>query len=187
LLAVAARRVPEADLREGGLDELPFADGAFDAVIAINALQFAFAPAAALREIHRVLRPGGRLALGQFAAPERCESTALHLAMEGLIPDDLKEDHAPYALSEPGALERALTAAGLTVVLDREQPGRWRYPDLDRALRGVLCSAGGTRAITVAGEDRARAVLTEALAPFHTEDGYVMHNHFRLLVAQRSP
>jgi ubiquinone/menaquinone biosynthesis C-methylase UbiE len=95
LLAVAAERVPGADLREGGLDELPFADAAFDVVLAINALQFAFEPAAALSEVARVLRPGGRLALGQFAPPERCESTALHHAMEALIPADRKEDHAP--------------------------------------------------------------------------------------------
>ena len=184
---MARRRVPDADLREGGLDVLPFADQSFDAVLAINALQFAVAPAAAVREIHRVLRPGGRVAIGGFAAPESCESTALHLAMESLVPADRQEDHAPYALAAPGALERALADARLVVLLDREQPGDWRYPDLDRALRGLLSSAGGARAVALAGEDRVRAVLTEALAPFRTEDGdYVMHNHFRLTVAERS-
>jgi SAM-dependent methyltransferase len=187
LLAVARRRVPDADLREGGLDALPFDDGAFDVVVAVNALQFAFDPAAALREVHRVLRRGGRLALGQFAAPERCESTALHHTMEALIPADRKDDHAPYALSAPGALEAALGEAGLTVMLDREQPGEWRYEDLDRALRGLLGSAGGARAIALAGEERVRAAVTEGLAPFATGDGaFVMHNHFRLLVAERA-
>jgi SAM-dependent methyltransferase len=187
LLAVARRRVPDGDLREGGLDELPFADEAFDVVVAINALQFAFDPAAALREVHRVLRPGGRLALGQFAAPERCESTALHHAMEALIPAERQEDHAPYALSAPGALETALGDAGLRVVLDREQPGDWRYPDLDRALRGLLGSAGGARAIALVGEEAVRAAVTEGLAPFLDDHGaYVMHNHFRLLVAEKA-
>jgi SAM-dependent methyltransferase len=187
LLAVARERVPEADLREGGLDELPFGDQAFDVVLAVNALQFAFAPAAALGEVSRVLRVGGRLAVGQFAAPERCESTALHHAMEALIPADRQEDHAPYALSAPGALEGALRAAGLTVVLDREQPGDWRYPDLDRALRGLLGSAGGARAIALVGEERVRAAVTDGLGPFRQPDGsFVMHNHFRLLVAERS-
>jgi SAM-dependent methyltransferase len=187
LLAVASQRVPGADLREGGLDVLPFADAAFDVVLAVNALQFAFEPEAALSEVARVLRPGGRLALGQFAAPERCESTALHQAMEALVPADRKDDHAPYALSAPGALEAALAAAGLSVTLDREQPGDWAYPDLDRALRGLLGSAGGARAIAIAGEDRVRAAVTEGLQPFHRPDGsFVMHNHFRLLVAERA-
>ncbi|HEY1715700.1 MAG TPA: class I SAM-dependent methyltransferase [Solirubrobacteraceae bacterium] len=186
LLDVARRHVPGADLREGGLDVLPFDDESFDAVLAINALQFAADPGGALCEIRRVLRPGGRLAIGGFAAPETCESTALHLAMESLVAPDRHQDHAPYALAAPGALERALTDARLTVTLDREQPGDWRYADLDHALRGLLSSAGGARAIGLAGEDRVREVLTEALAPFRTPDGaYVMHNRFRLTVAER--
>ncbi len=186
LLAVARRRVPDADLRDGGLDRLPFAAKSFDAVLAVNALQFAADPRAALNEVHRVLRPGGRLAIGQFAAPERCESTALHLAMEALVPRQRHDDHAPYALSEPGALEQALADAVLTVILDREQPGEWRYSDLDQALRGVLSSAGGARAIAIAGEEQVREALTRALQPFRTPDGaFVMRNRFRLLVAER--
>jgi SAM-dependent methyltransferase len=186
LLARARERVPGADLREGGIDALPFADGAFTAAIAINALQFAFDPAAALAEVVRTLRPDGRLVIGQFAAPERCESTALHDALQALVPPDAPEDHAPYALSGPGALTAALTAAGLTVTVDRELPGDWRYRSEEEALRGLLCSGGGTRAIRIAGEAPARAAAAAALDRFVQADGsYVMHNHFRLIVAER--
>jgi hypothetical protein len=111
----------------------------------------------------------------------------LHHAMEALIPAEHAADHAPYALSTPGALEAALSAAGLGVTLDREQPGDWRYTDLDRALRGLLGSAGGARAVALVGEDRVQAAVTEGLQPFHRPDGsFVMHNHFRLLVAERA-
>ena len=187
LLERARARVPDADLRAGGLDVLPFPDDAFAVALALNALQFAFDPGAALAQAGRTLRPGGRLVIGQFAAPDRCESTALHLAMEALIPAERASDHAPYALSEPGALEAALTAAGLQVTEDRELAGDWRYATLEEALRGVLCSGGGTRAIRLAGEAPVRVALTEALAPFRQSDGgFLMHNHFRLLVAQRA-
>ena len=55
--------------RGGGLDarviedasELPFADGSFDKVVCVEVLEHLFAPAAAVAEIRRVLRPGGRL------------------------------------------------------------------------------------------------------------------------------
>src|SRR5579875_3819269 len=53
LLAVARRRVGEATLVEGGIDELPFPDRSFDAGIAINALQFAHDPVRALSELAR--------------------------------------------------------------------------------------------------------------------------------------
>ena len=157
-------------------------------MLAVNALQFAFDPAAALGEVARVLRPGGRLAIGQFAAPERCESTALHQVMEALVPPERQEDHAPYALSAPGALEAACRRRGADAsTSDRELPGDWHYAGPDEALRGLLCSGGGTRAIRLAGEDRVRAALTEGLQPFHRTDGsFLMHNHFRLLVAERA-
>jgi SAM-dependent methyltransferase len=184
LLAVAHERVGEAALAEGGIDELPFADQSFDAALAVNALQFAFDPVGALGELGRVLTPGARLAIAGFSAPERCESTALHLVMEALTPAETHADHAPYALAAPGALEQALTDAGFTVESDRELPGDWHYQSLDEALRGVLCSGGGTRAIRLAGEERVRTALTEGLERFAQDDGsYLMHNHFRLLVA----
>ena len=44
LLGVARERLPQADLREGDMEELPFDDAAFDAVIGINAFQFAGDP-----------------------------------------------------------------------------------------------------------------------------------------------
>ena len=51
----------------------------------------------------------------------------------------------------------------------------------------MLSSAGGARAIGLVGEERVREVLTDALAPFRTPDGsYVMHNRFRLLIAERA-
>jgi SAM-dependent methyltransferase len=186
LLARARERVPDGDLREGGIDALPFADDAFSVALAINALQFAFDPAAALAELARTLRRDGRLVIGQFAAPDRCESTALHEAMQSVVPADAPESHSPYALSAAGALAAAMTAAGLTVTVDRELPGDWRYASEDEALRGLLCSGGGTRAIQIAGEPRVRAAAAAALVRFAQPDGaYVMHNHFRLIVAER--
>ena len=60
MLAIARRRLPDADLRLGAMEELPWEDGRFDVVTAVNALQFAPDFVAALREAARVARPGGR-------------------------------------------------------------------------------------------------------------------------------
>jgi ubiquinone/menaquinone biosynthesis C-methylase UbiE len=108
LLAVARERVPGADLREEDMEAASFDDDAFDAVIAINALQFAGDPEAALAELHRVCRADGCVVVALFAASERSETTAIHAAMASLTPPARERDHAPYMLSDPGNLERAL-------------------------------------------------------------------------------
>ena len=67
------------------MESLPFADAAFDAVIGVNAFQFAGDPRRALREAARVIRPGGRVVASLFAAPERSQGTVAHEAMSALI------------------------------------------------------------------------------------------------------
>ena len=52
------------DLRCGSAESLPFADDTFDRALAINSMQVRPDAAVGLREIRRVMRPGGRIALG---------------------------------------------------------------------------------------------------------------------------
>ena len=47
-------------LREGSSDKIPFPDNSFDKIFCINVIYFWEQPAAHLKEIYRVLKPGGR-------------------------------------------------------------------------------------------------------------------------------
>jgi SAM-dependent methyltransferase len=60
-----AVREGRVDLRQGRADALPFGDARFTRAMALNSLQFWPSPDAGLRELQRVLAPGGRLVLGQ--------------------------------------------------------------------------------------------------------------------------
>ena len=113
LLEIARERSPGADLREGEMGALPFADSQFDVVTATNAFQFALDPEQALHDATRVLVPGGRIAAATFAEPERNEGTAIHLAMKALLGNDSDDHHQPYSLSTPSGLRDALTNAGV--------------------------------------------------------------------------
>ncbi|RPE43375.1 methyltransferase family protein [Streptomyces sp. Ag109_O5-1] len=60
---VAAARARGVGARTAVLPELPFSGGEFDAVVGNFVLNHVGRPRAALAELHRVLRPGGRLAV----------------------------------------------------------------------------------------------------------------------------
>jgi SAM-dependent methyltransferase len=187
LLGVARERLPDADLREGDMETLPFEDSGFDAVLGINSFQFAGDPLRALREAARVLAPDGRVVASLFAAPERSQGTVVHAAMSALIGADDRGEHAPYALSAPGGLETALREAGLRPSDEGEVPVSWRYASIDESIAGLLCSAGGARAKEAAGEEAVRAVLRDALSRFEDRStgAVTLHNTFRWVCACR--
>jgi demethylmenaquinone methyltransferase/2-methoxy-6-polyprenyl-1,4-benzoquinol methylase len=70
MLAEARRRLPEGvQLLEGTADRLPFPDASFDALTFTYLLRYVTDPAATLRELARVVRPGGTNAGLEFAVP----------------------------------------------------------------------------------------------------------------------
>lgn len=69
MLAEARRRLPQGRFVEGRAEELPFPDAAFDALTFTYLLRYVDDPAATLRELARVVRPGGTIASLEFAVP----------------------------------------------------------------------------------------------------------------------
>ncbi|MCC6898649.1 MAG: class I SAM-dependent methyltransferase [Polyangiaceae bacterium] len=64
--ARAERRGVQVELQRGRAEDLPLAAGSFDVVLAITVLCFVPAAQLAVREMARVLAPGGRLVLGEL-------------------------------------------------------------------------------------------------------------------------
>ena len=62
MLDVARHRLPyETVMRQGSVDQLPFEDHTFDAVVSSSAFHYFREPDRALAEMRRVLKPSGRL------------------------------------------------------------------------------------------------------------------------------
>jgi demethylmenaquinone methyltransferase / 2-methoxy-6-polyprenyl-1,4-benzoquinol methylase len=70
MLGEARRRLPDTvQLVEGTADQLPFPDASFDALTFTYLLRYVADPGATLRELARVVRPGGTIAGLEFAVP----------------------------------------------------------------------------------------------------------------------
>jgi demethylmenaquinone methyltransferase / 2-methoxy-6-polyprenyl-1,4-benzoquinol methylase len=69
MLDVGKRRRPDLPFVAGDALRLPFADQSFDAVTMSFGLRNVANPDLALRELHRVTRPGGRLVICEFSFP----------------------------------------------------------------------------------------------------------------------
>jgi SAM-dependent methyltransferase len=184
LLEVARARLPEADIRQGDIEDLPFEDDAFDAVTAFNSVQYATDPTQALREIRRVAKPGAPVALATWGAVEQCEMRVVLAAIGSLLPPPPPGAGGPFALAAPGALEQLVQSAGLTPVDVIDVPTPYIYPDVDTAVQGQLASGPARMAIERASRETTRSTLVEALAPLARSDGSIhLDNVFKVVVA----
>lgn len=78
MLAVARVRLGDrVTFVKGEAERLPFADAAFDALTFTYLLRYVDDPAGTMRELARVVRPGGRIAMVEFGVPGAAPLRAL--------------------------------------------------------------------------------------------------------------
>jgi SAM-dependent methyltransferase len=136
MLAVARRLRPEIDWRQGDALDLPFAERAFDVVVSQFALMFFPDRPLALREMWRVLAPGGRLAVAVCAPLEETKGYGL---FADILRREAGEDAAAivegyFALGDEAELLRLARAAGHRGSKDSELRGLGALR-LDRGVR----------------------------------------------------
>lgn len=189
LVAIARERIPEADLRVGDMERLPWADDSFDVVTGFNSFFIAGDIVAALREARRVARPGALVAMTVFGRPDRCESTTVFSSLARFAPPRPRDDEQPDAepsrpLNEEGALEALAAEAGLAPSEAAYVNVVETYPDRETMVRGYFAAAPFVRAARAAGDDAVRAALGDALAPLEQPDGrYRLEDELRYLIA----
>ncbi|MFG1998075.1 class I SAM-dependent methyltransferase [Spirillospora sp. NPDC048911] len=114
MVETAGRNVPGADVRLAVLPEVPFGDERFDGVVGNFVINHVGEPGAALKELRRVVRPGGRLALTCWRMPGSGALAVVRDAMEVVgvpWPDDIPV--TPFMeYGEPEAFKELVAGAG---------------------------------------------------------------------------
>ncbi|MGI8856901.1 MAG: class I SAM-dependent methyltransferase [Thermomicrobiales bacterium] len=184
LLEIVRGRLPGSDIRQADLETLPYADETFDAVIANNSVFYAANPTAAMNELARVVRPGGRVVVATWGPADQCQYSAVLRLLGALMPPPPlgSTPGGPFAFAAPGALESLVEGAGLHVVERDEAACPFVFPSAEISWRGQSSSGPSRRAIETSGEERVRAAIAEADAQFTRPDGSVRYDNLFLYV-----
>jgi SAM-dependent methyltransferase len=184
MLEVARRRGAELGLtnveyRVMDAERIELEPDSVDGVLCQNGYMLMADRAAALSETRRVLRPGGRLALAVWGAPERNPWAAIGgmiLVQRGHMTPP--EPGAPGIFSMAGEehTRGLLASAGFDAIRTEEVPVAFAFGDIDEYMSWASDVAGPfalvIRRLPDQEREAIRQQLAEAFAPFSAGGGY---------------
>jgi SAM-dependent methyltransferase len=185
LLELARERVPDADLRLGDMEALPYGDDTFDVVTGFNSFFFATDIVAALREAGRVAKRGAPVLIQVWGPHEHNDLEAMKEIARPFMPPRPADAPPEPDYAHPGVLEELAAEAGLTP--DRAFDTAWAFEFRDEATlqRALVAPAGLALLVGARREAEFKNALSAGLAKHRSADGaYRLGNEYHFLLAR---
>ncbi|WP_077001365.1 class I SAM-dependent methyltransferase [Variovorax sp. KK3] len=181
----AARQgLHHVDFERMDAEQLALPDAGFDVALCALGLMYVPGPEAALRELRRVLRPGGRLVLAVWGERARCGWSALF----PIVDAEVRSEVCPlfFRLGQLDTLARLCTEAGFGRVEHQRIATTLRYADGDEACGAAF--AGGPVALAWSRFDspvrsRVQGRYLDAIAGWREGQGYRIPGEFVIVSA----
>src|SRR5262245_6948584 len=177
--AARAAKLANVDVREMDGEALDLDDASFDAVVSRVGLIYFPNQQGALREIHRVLRPGGRVSAIVYSTPDRNGFFSIPVGIIRRIaglPAPAPGLPGPFSLGGPGVLATALAEAGFEDVDVRPLDAPVRFPTAADCVRFERESFGALHAmlagVSPAERDEAWREIETELRQFESPEGF---------------
>jgi ubiquinone/menaquinone biosynthesis C-methylase UbiE len=161
-------------------ETLDAADGSFDAVISRLGLIYFPDQHGALREVGRVLRPGGRISTIVYSTPERNGFFSIPVSIirrRAGLPAPAPGLPGPFSLGAEGVLQAAYAAAGFEQIEVLAVDAPVRFASAADCVRFERESFGALHAMLAGVDDAEReeawAEIEEALRQFEGPEGFV--------------
>ena len=168
--------------------ELPFRDGEFDAVLCFEGLQFLPDRSVGLREMRRVLRPGGTLVATVWG---RLEDNPAYRALADGLREFVSETAArlpPFALADVDAIRALVESAGFGNVSLTTRTLPLAIPSAGAFVDWIAAGGPTTRHnLGQLGHERRRefdAFVAARLAAYRSGDGLSVPSTRNVLVAR---
>jgi SAM-dependent methyltransferase len=162
-VAATRARYPGLDVREAAAEDIPYADDEFDVAASQLVFHFISGPEQAVREMARVVRPGGLVAACAWDFAEGMEMLRAFWDAALSIWPDAPDEARTLRFGGEGEIADLLSSTGLVDVVETTLTVASSYEDFDELWSTFLGGIGPAGAYLLSKSPDDQAALREAL------------------------